>query len=197
MMSTARTTSLLVLTTAVALGLSGCGKGSQTGSAPAGSGTVSAPAHAASAPAPSHTAPAPAASSHPAAASTAAAAPAAAPAPAAVPASSPVSLALGSSVGADHRVIHTASRFKPSDKSLYISVSTKTKGVGGTLNAKWLYLEGSKPTVTSSVSQLISADMPTTTTFTLHNPDLWPQGRYRVDISLDGKSVGSETFEVR
>ncbi|MHC1481011.1 hypothetical protein ACYJW8_12205 [Frateuria aurantia] len=196
MMSTARTSSFLVLTTAIALGLSGCGNGSHTAAGPASSGTVTAPAHPASAPASAHSAPAPAASSQPAAPVSAPAA--AAPAPAATPASDApqLTLVLGSAVTADHHVAHPVSGFKPSEKAFYVSVSTNGKSLGGTLNAKWLYLEGKKPLVISSVSQLISADAPSSTTFTVHNPNPWPEGHYKVEISLDGKSVGAQEFQV-
>ena len=200
MTPTARTYSLLALTTAVALALSGCGNGSHNAGGPASSGTVTAPAHAGTAPAVAHSAPA-AASSAPAKAASAPAAPAAAatapssPAPAAT--NSQLSLVIGSAVTADHRVAHAVSSFKPAEKAFYASVSTNGKSLGGTLNAKWLYLEGKKPLVISSVSQLISAETPSSTTFTVRNPNPWPQGRYKIEISLDGKSVASQDFQVR
>jgi hypothetical protein len=30
----------------------------------------------------------------------------------------------------------------------------------------------------------------------VQNPDLWPEGKYRVEISLDGKSVAKQDFEI-
>lgn len=199
MTPTARTYSFLALTTAVALALSGCGNGSHNAGGPASSGTVTAPAHAGTAPAVAHSAAA--ASSAPAKAASAQAAPApaatapSAPAPAAT--NSQLSLVIGSAVTADHRVAHAVSSFKPAEKAFYASVSTNGKSLGGTLNAKWLYLEGKKPLVISSVSQLISAETPSSTTFTVRNPNPWPQGRYKIEISLDGKNVASQDFQVR
>ena len=197
MTPTARTYSLLALTTAVALALSGCGNGSHNAGGPASSGTVTAPAHAGTAPAVAHSAPA-AASSAPAKAASAPAAAATAPSsPAPTATNSQLSLVIGSTVTADHRVAHAVSSFKPAEKAFYASVSTNGKSLGGTLNAKWLYLEGKKPLVISSVSQLISAETPSSTTFTVRNPNPWPQGRYKIEISLDGKSVASQDFQVR
>ena len=197
MMPTARTYSLLALTTTVALALSGCGNGSHNAGGPASSGTVTAPAHAGTAPAVAHSAPA-AASSAPAKAASAPAAAATVPSsPAPAATNSQLSLVIGSAVTADHRVAHAVSSFKPAEKAFYASVSTNGKSLGGTLNAKWLYLEGKKPLVISSVSQLISAETPSSTTFTVRNPNPWPQGRYKIEISLDGKSVASQDFQVR
>ncbi len=194
----ARTSSLLALTASIALALSACGNGSHTAGGPASSGTVTTPPHAASAPAPAHSAPA-VASSSPAAASTAAPAAPAAPAAASAPTASSdssLSLVVGSSVTADHRVTHASASFKPSEKAFYAGVSTNGKNLGGTLNAKWLYLEGKKPLVISSVSQLIPGDAPSSTTFTVHNPNPWPEGRYKVEIALDGKTIAAQEFQV-
>ena len=48
-----------------------------------------------------------------------------------------------------------------------------------------------------STSQSIIADSPSTTTFSMKNPDLWPEGKYKVDISVDGKPAASKTFDVK
>jgi hypothetical protein len=86
--------------------------------------------------------------------------------------------------------------FAPSQKTIYVSVDTSGTTTGATLNAKWSYLEGNGQLVTST-SQSIIADGPATTTFRVQNPNLWPEGKYKVDISLDGKQVQSKTFEVK
>jgi len=133
-------------------------------------------------------------------ASTAAAAPAASvAAPAAETASAPLSVAkltLGSAVNADHQVTRANDRFAPNTKSIYASVATEGSSGGATLNAKWSYLEGQGQLV-SNISQSIATDGPATTTFKVENPDLWPEGKYQVEISLDGKSVAKQAFQIR
>jgi hypothetical protein len=145
------------------------------------------PAHAATAP----MVPAPAASS-PAASGTAAASQAAAP----VVALSVAKLTVGDAVNAERQVTHASSSFTSSDKTIYASVATEGRSTGATLNAKWSYLEGTGQLV-SSVSQSIATDGPAVTTFKVQNPDLWPEGKYKVEISLDGKAVATQDFEIK
>jgi pyruvate/2-oxoglutarate dehydrogenase complex dihydrolipoamide acyltransferase (E2) component len=199
---TARSAALCCVTFAGLLALSACGKNDQSANQPAAPSTAAAPAapstapakpaaaSTAAAPAPAHTAAAPAA------ASTAAAA-----APVVAPATADNSfqvagVTLGDTVTPDHKVRKEVLSFSPSQKTLYASVDTTGTTTGATLNAKWTYLEGSG-TVIISTSQSIAADSPATTTFRVVNPNLWPEGKYKVDISLDGKPVASKQFEVK
>lgn len=189
-----RSTALLCASLAGLLLLSGCGKDK--------------PATPASTPAPASTAaiaPTPA----PAGASTAAMAPAAASSSAAAaasvataPAAAPVAplevakLTLGSDVNTQHQVTRASSSFATSNKTIYASVATEGSSEGATLNAKWSYLEGQGQLV-SNISQSIATDGPAITTFKVQNPDLWPEGKYRVEISLDGKPVAKQDFDIK
>jgi pyruvate/2-oxoglutarate dehydrogenase complex dihydrolipoamide acyltransferase (E2) component len=197
----ARSAALYSVTFAGLLALSACGKNEQqAANPPASPSTAPAPAapSTASKPAPTSTAPAPAAAStaaKPAPASTAPAAAAAA--PAAADNSFQVSgITVGDTVNPDHKVRKEVTTFSPSQKTIYVSVDTSGSTAGATLNAKWSYLEGSGEMVTNT-SQSIIAEGPATTTFRVQNPNLWPEGKYKVDISLDGKPVGSKTFEIK
>ncbi|MEO8997849.1 MAG: hypothetical protein ABI227_02660 [Rhodanobacter sp.] len=146
-------------------------------------------------PAPSHTAAAQVSSI---AASVAPAASVATPV-AASPAEVPLTVAkltLGSDVNAQHQVTRASSSFTPDSKMIYASVATEGRSGGATLNAKWSYLEGQGQLV-SSISQSIATDGPAVTTFKVQNPDLWPEGKYRVEISLDGKPVTKQDFEIK
>ena len=196
----ARSAALYCVTFAGLLALSACGKNEQqaanqpaapsTAPAPASTAPAKpAPASTAAAPAPAHTA-APAAS--PAPASTTAAATASA----AADGFQVATVTLGDTVNADHKVRKEVDTFTPSQKTFYVSVDTTGSTAGATLNAKWSYLEGGSKMV-NSVSQSIVADGPATTTFRVVNPDLWPEGKYEVDILLDGKQVASKTFAVK
>jgi hypothetical protein len=120
--------------------------------------------------------------------------PPAAPPPA--PAAAPVTVAsvdLGSAVGADQRVTTPASEFTPQD-TIYAAVSTTGSAANAVLNAKWTYQDGQ--TVNES-SQTIAPSGPAVTTFHISKPDGWPAGTYKVEISLDGKSVASKDFSVK
>ncbi|WP_036139182.1 hypothetical protein [Luteibacter sp. 9135] len=189
-----RSSALCTATVAGLLILTACGKKEDQQNAPAAAAT---------APAPAATAPATA----PAASGTAAAAPAAAPAaqPAATPAA-PVAaseslkvgtVTLGSAVGADKKVAKAKTAFAPNDKTIYASVATEGTTAGATLNAKWTFQDGETATTVSDISQSISTDGPAVTTFKIQNPNEWPEGKYKVTISLNGQAVGNEAFEVK
>lgn len=181
------------------LALSACGKNEQqSANQPASPSTAPAPSSTAAAkPAPATTAPAPA---HAGTAAPAPAAPAAASTAVATPATNDSfqvsSVTLGDSVNSEHQVRKDMATFTPNEKTLYVSVDTTGSTQGATLNAKWSYLEGNGQEVMST-SQSIIADGPATTTFRVQNPNLWPAGKYKVDISVDGKQAASKTFEVK
>jgi len=192
-----RSSALATATVAGLLVLTACGKKEdQQNAAPAPAAASTAPAAAAPAPA------APAASTTAAAAAPAAqpsAAPAAA-APAAPAAADTLkvgSVTLGNAVGGDKKVAKAKNAFAPSDKTIYASVATDGTSAGATLNAKWTYQDGDTATTVSDISQSISTDGPAVTTFKIQNPNEWPEGKYKVVISLNGQAVGNEAFEVK
>ena len=190
-----RSSALATATVAGLLVLTACGKKEdQQNAAPAPAATAPA------APAAAGTAPVAA----PAATTTAAAAPAAqpaaapaAPAPAAADTLKVGAVTLGNAVGADKKVAKAKNAFAPSDKTIYASVATDGTTAGATLNAKWTYQDGDTATTVSDISQSISTDGPAVTTFKIQNPNEWPEGKYKVAISLNGQAVGNEAFEVK
>lgn len=206
----ARSAALYSASLAGLLMLSACGKNeppadnnppaASTAAAPAS--TAAAPASTAAAPAKAATAAAPASAPPPAAATTTAAAavaPVAAPAAAAGTATGPLkvdSVTLGNAVTPDHKITKAKTSFASNEKAIYASVATDGGSTGSTLNAKWSYLEG-KGQLVSSISQSIATDGPAVTTFKVQNPNAWPEGKYKVEISLDGKMVASQDFEVK
>ena len=105
-------------------------------------------------------------------------------------------LTLGDAVDASHAITRVRDSFAPDDNTLYASVATQGRSGGATLRARWSYLEGQGQLV-SAISQAIATDGPAITTFTVHNPDRWPPGRYQVDISLDGQPVAKQEFVIR
>ncbi len=196
-----RSATLISATFASMLLLSACGKSEAPAPAPASASTAApAPAPAATAPAPASTAVKPAAASTAATAPAAAATTAATAAPAAAPAaaSAPLSfskLTLGNAVNNDHLVTKPGTTFATTDKTIYASVATEGSTSGAKLNAKWTYTEGAGVLV-SNITQAIATDGPAITTFKVQNPDLWPEGKYKVEISLDGKTVADQDFQI-
>jgi hypothetical protein len=186
MTSFPRSGALCSVAFAGALLLSACGKNEPPAPAPT--------------PAPASTAPVAQAPVSPTASSALAPATAASIAVAAstLPPPTPFSVAkltLGSAVNADHQVTRPGDSFASNDKAIYASVATEGSTGGATLNAKWSYLEGQGQLV-SNISQSIATDGPAITTFKVQNPDLWPAGKYQVEISLDGKPVTKQQFQI-
>ncbi|WEN15815.1 hypothetical protein PY254_03855 [Rhodanobacter sp. AS-Z3] len=105
------------------------------------------------------------------------------------------SLTLGSAVDVGHKITHVSDSFAVTDKTIYASVATVGVTGGATLNATWSYLEGSGQLV-SNISQSIATEGPAVTTFMVQNPDLWPVGKYQVEISLDGAPVTRQQFTI-
>ncbi|MET0331734.1 MAG: hypothetical protein ABW154_09930 [Dyella sp.] len=194
----ARSTVLHTATLSGLLLLSACGKQAdqQQTAAPAASTTpaVTPAANGSIAPA--------APVSAPAAASTAATAmtpPTAAPAAAPAAATDSIkvdTVVLGAAIGTDHKVSKPKTSFDASEKALYASVSTQGSSAGTTLSAKWSYLEGQGVTV-ADTSQSIAPDGSAVTTFSVRNPNEWPEGKYKVEISLDNKLVSTQNFDIK
>ena len=125
-------------------------------------------------------------------------APAPAPAPVPAPAATAFSVSavtLGSAVDDAHQVTQPTTHFAQTDKTIYASVVSTGHTPHATLSARWKYLQGAGMVI-SNVSQQLAADGPATTTFTLENPDLWPEGKYNVEISVDGIVVNTQAFTI-
>ena len=203
-----RLTALSCACLAGALTLSACGKHDSGETTPASASTAPAAATTAAS--------ATTASAKPATSSTAAkpvaaattAAPASTPASAgtsnhasATPAASqPISVAsvtLGSAVTAEHKVSKAKTRFASNERTIYASVVTSGDSTAPyTLSAKWSYEDNGKPTTVNTTSVSIDSGA-AVTAFKLSNPNAWPEGKYSVQISLDGKPAGSQDFEIR
>lgn len=107
------------------------------------------------------------------------------------------SVTIGSAVDASLAISREQRSFTPQDKDIYASVATTGTSQNATLNAKWSYVDKEKEQPFSTTSESIATDGPAVTTFKVQNPNAWPQGKYKVEISLNGKTVASEAFVVR
>ena len=101
---------------------------------------------------------------------------------------------IGSAIGEDKRVEAGAGKatFSPNE-TIYVSILTE-KAPGATLSARWTFEDGQF--VSEGRETLNSADR-NATEFHITKPDGFPAGRYRVEIALDDKPVGTREFEVR
>ncbi|MFK2905944.1 hypothetical protein ISP17_18435 [Dyella ginsengisoli] len=201
MKTSARPLLLCSLAASGLLMLSACGKHDASTDAPAPASTATTtpttpamtPAPAATAPAPAGTAVMPAmpASTAPAPASTTASA-----APAASDAFAVNKVVVGDAVTAAHTVNQAKDTIAATQKAIYASVETSGRTDGATLSARWSYDEG-KGQLVSAISQSIATSGPAVTTFKIQNPNAWPEGKYTVEIALDGKPVSTRSFEVK
>jgi hypothetical protein len=98
---------------------------------------------------------------------------------------------LGSSVGADKRVLAARSSFGVKD-SIIASVYTENTAPGAVLTAKWTFQTGQ---TVDSTSQTVAAS-PAVTEFHIVKKSAWPVGRYTLDVWLDGTPAGSQQFDV-
>jgi len=98
---------------------------------------------------------------------------------------------LGSSVGADKRVLAPRTSFGVKD-SIIASVYTENTAPGAMLTAKWTFQTGQ---TVDSTSQAIAAS-PGITECHIVKKSAWPVGRYKVEISLNGTPAGSQEFDV-
>lgn len=136
---------------------------------------------------------------------TAPAAPASAPAPApkvesppptAAPAPAPfrvTSIEVGNAVNADKRVTAPTATLAPGD-TIFASVASDGSAPSVTLTARWTFEDGQ---VVDEATQTIAPEGPSASEFHISSPEGLPAGRYQVEILADGKSVGTEQFEVR
>jgi hypothetical protein len=98
---------------------------------------------------------------------------------------------LGSSVGADKRVLAARTSFGVKD-SIIASVYTENTTPGAVLTAKWSFQTGQ---TVDSTSQTVAAS-PAVTEFHIVKKSAWPVGRYKVEIALNGTPAGSQEFDV-
>ena len=124
--------------------------------------------------------------------------PAPAPAPAPV-APAPVALAdivLGNAMDPTTKAVSstsTSGTFARTD-TIYAAVNTTGAASSAVIVARWTFGEGQ---LVDESSQTIAPTGPATTTFHIAKPDGWPVGKYKIDVTLDGKPAGSKDFEVQ
>ena len=103
-----------------------------------------------------------------------------------------IDIEIGRAIGPDNRVTEPTQEFRPDD-TIYASVVMLGAAESATLKAKWMQVSG---TLLDETVRTISPTGQTVTEFHLVQPRGWAKGRYRVEILLDGATVGEEEFRV-
>ena len=103
-----------------------------------------------------------------------------------------VEVDLGRAIGPDNRVIESADEFRSND-TIYASVVMRGRADAATLKARWIRSSGA---LVDETVRTVSPIGETITEFHLVQPAGWETGTYRVEILLDGTTVGREEFEV-
>lgn len=99
---------------------------------------------------------------------------------------------LGNAIGANNTIATPRTTFSAGD-TIYASVATDAS-MPVRLTAKWTHL-GSNQTVAEETKDVGAGAH--TTDFHISKPDGWPTGRYRVEISEDGRLVNTSEFTVQ
>jgi len=116
---------------------------------------------------------------------------------AAAPAAASVSaIELGKSLTADNKIATPTTSFGARD-TIYASVSTENASPRAMLTAKWTFQDGQVVDSTSQVVAPPTAGGSTAVTeFHISKASAWPAGQYKVELFLDGASVGSKDFSI-
>jgi hypothetical protein len=100
------------------------------------------------------------------------------------------SIQLGRSLNSDNTIASHTTTFKPDD-TIYLSVAATGAG-SGTMSVRWTYAG----TLIDEPKKPVSSRNIVVTEFHLKSGDGFPPGAYAVEVFLDGKPVGKETFKV-
>ena len=97
---------------------------------------------------------------------------------------------VGRSLNSDNSVGNITTQFKPTD-TIYAAVLTDARGQG-TITARWTYVGRS----VSEEEKRVAYNGEAATEFHMKNSGGFPAGDYKVEILLDGASVGVRDFKV-
>ena len=101
---------------------------------------------------------------------------------------------VGRTLNADKTIGDKTGTFKPTD-TIYVSVATNGASSGANLIARFTY--GADGQLVKEESRQIAPSGAATTEFHIAKPDGWPEGEYKVEVSLNGAPAGTKSFEVK
>ena len=99
---------------------------------------------------------------------------------------------IGRSINADLTIKENTANFRLSDV-VYASVATKG-AAPATLGVRWIYNDNQ---VVDEGTREIHPTGDTRTEFHISKPDGFPEGRYRLEVTLNGASAGTKEFEIK
>ena len=101
---------------------------------------------------------------------------------------------VGRTLNPDKTIGDNTETFTPMD-TIYVSVATNGTSSGANLSARFTY--GSDGQIVKEESRQIAPSGAATTEFHIAKPDGWPEGQYKVEVSLNGAPAGTKSFEVK
>jgi hypothetical protein len=101
---------------------------------------------------------------------------------------------LGRGIAADKQVSDPTNEFKPMD-TIYASVVTEGTAPQATLKARWTF--DSNGQVVQETEEVIAPAGREVTEFHVSKPDGWPEGKYKLEVFLNGASAATKDFEVK
>ena len=122
--------------------------------------------------------------------------PAAASVPTPPPAATAVTIFTGRRIGDNKQISDSTSMFRVRD-TMYVVVTTDNTPSGGNLMARWRYETGQViDSIIQPVDKTDSTHPTTVTEFHIARKNPWLAGKYTVDITLDGRNLGTKDVEV-
>ncbi len=103
-----------------------------------------------------------------------------------------VSVLLGRTLDADQVVQADRDSFAPRD-TIHASVLSTGAHEGLTLSAHWLAPDGA---TIADTAQVVAPTQPTATTFSLHNPQPWPPGDYKLELAVNEHVLQTREFHI-
>jgi hypothetical protein len=100
---------------------------------------------------------------------------------------------IGRNVDADKRVTDVTKEFKPNE-TVYASVLTNGAAQNAEMMVRWTYQDGQ---IVDETTQTISPSGTAATEFHIAKPEGLPTGKYKVEVFVNGKSAGTEEFEIK
>jgi hypothetical protein len=103
-----------------------------------------------------------------------------------------VGVDLGKAIGPDKKVAQPTTSFAPTD-TIYAVVTSDGSAPNVALKARWTYQDGQ---LVDETARTIAPSGPSATEFHIAKPSGWPTGKYKVEISANGATVGAKEFAV-
>lgn len=100
---------------------------------------------------------------------------------------------LGRAIGGDKTITDKTDTFRPND-TIYASVATDGSAPSATIRARWTFEDGQ---VVDEASKTIATTNRETTEFHIAKPDGWPEGKYKLEVSINDQRAETKNFEVR